>query len=102
LLRDYYESLYGLFDHETESHGRPLALVAMHWGENGSDGSQLDERIEQFVDLDVGKYFHISFSEFMDLPSDICRRMLEKAKRRKDEEGKVAKNADDLLKEATR
>lgn len=74
-----YETIYGIYNHDAEDPNRPLALIGMHWGENSAEGSTLYERVEQFAELKIHKFFGISFKEFMELPTDVCTKILEVA-----------------------
>lgn len=91
LLQDIYETSYGIFDHSQAAvdNSRPLALVAMHWEEDASTGSQLYERIELFKERQIYQIFGLSLTEFLDLPRDICTKILESCGKKQNEEGKV-------------
>lgn len=91
LLQDIYESGYGIFDHSQAAvdNSRPLALVAMNWEENASDGSLLYERIELFKERQIYQIFGLSLTEFLELPRDICTKILESCGKKQNEEGKV-------------
>ena len=77
LLLDRYETIYGIYNHDHEDPARPWALVAMHEAEDVVSGSQLHERMEQFVEKEVHKWFGISWLEFIEQPTDACIKMLE-------------------------
>lgn len=91
LLQDVYESGYGIYNHASNSvdNSRPLALVAMHWAENASEGSVLYERIEQFRERNVYQTFGLSLTEFLDLPRDICIKILESCSKKQATEHNV-------------
>lgn len=61
-------------------------MVLQHWSEDCVTGGALHERMKQFVDCDIGKFFNISFPEFMNLPSFVIMDMIRVA------EDKIAKN----------
>ncbi len=83
VLRDRYETLYGIHDHAIEDPTRPIPMAA-HWdAEDAFSGSLLDERLEHFVDKQVGKWFNISLPEFLELPTEIVTRMIEIATKQK-------------------
>jgi hypothetical protein len=96
LLRDRYETTYGIFNHEQLIEEKPLALVAMQWSENSTLGCTLYERIEQFKEFDVGKHFNISIKDFFDLPSDVCRKLIEVSKK---SQGATETAAQEVLKD---
>lgn len=97
LLLDRYETAYGIHNHDNDDPSRPLAVIAMHRCEDPSEGCLLYERIEQFAELKVGKYFNISFPDFMDLPSDICKKILETANRMFKVEAELAESLGNRL-----
>ena len=98
LFRERYETIFGIFNHMALGAERPLALVAMHVGENNCVGSSLDERIKQFAELEVGKHFNISLKDMFDLPTDIVNIMFEVSNKRQnvtvDAADKLAKELD--------
>ena len=85
LLLDTYVTTFGICDHGLMA-DRPLALVAMHWEEDNSNSSSLYERIQQFEDRQVYKRFGLSLTEFLELPRDVCIKILDvSTKKQKDE-----------------
>lgn len=89
VLRERYETKYGLYNHDTSDPDRPLALLGLHWGEDNSEGSVLYERIEQYEEREVWQRFGLSLSDFLELPSDVCRCVMEIAGKRLKEKAKV-------------
>ena len=73
VLLELYEKTFGIYNHDMEDPERPMANVAMHWAENVSDGSLLDE--------------------ILDLPSDMCMKILELSTQKQAEENTIAANA---------
>ncbi len=95
LLLDTYETGYGICNHTqfAVDNSRPLALVAMHWAESNSEQSAWYERIEQFKERQVYHTFGLSLIEFLDLPRDICIKILDICGKKQTSEGKIT---DDL------
>lgn len=83
VLRDRYETLYGIHNHEVVDANHQIPLAAMWDCEDARTGSLMDERMSQFAEKHVGKHFNISWPEFMELPTDQCYRMLEIASKLK-------------------
>lgn len=81
VLLEQYETFYGIYNHTTGDPNRSMANIAMHYAENVSDGSLLDERIAQFAEKKITKYFGLSFKEFLEYPPDVCFKMLEVAEK---------------------
>ncbi len=79
MLREIYETKYGIFNHDDVSLNRPLALVAKHWSEDTSGSYRLHELLEKFSLNQVNKYFGLSFVEFLELPTEYCESILEVA-----------------------
>ncbi|EKD22698.1 MAG: hypothetical protein ACD_84C00005G0006, partial [uncultured bacterium] len=70
---------------------------AMQPAEDTCHGSILYERLEQFADYQVPKYFGMSLNEFLELPTDVCSRILSIAGKKQKIEGTIASNALDQL-----
>lgn len=75
LLRESYETTYGIYQHTPDSPS--LASVLLHPAEDVSANSRLYEHIRKFINRDVGKHTALSLMEFMDLPRDICDAIFE-------------------------
>ena len=98
LLRDRYETIYGIHDHSNEINERPLALVAMHWCEDASTDSALYERIKLFFGRYVHKHSGLSLAEFLELPSDISRLVLEESTKLQEKENTATTNIMNAMK----
>ena len=92
-----YDTTYGIFNHDTLATTRPLAVIAMHPSEDVSHGGALYGRIDQFATLQVGKFFNMSLTEFLDMPSDVCTHILEVSSQMQKTEGNVASDMLDKL-----
>lgn len=77
LLMDKYDFIYGICNHDLVEASRPLSIIALHPAENTDAGSTIYERIDQFATLQVGKYFNLSLTEFLEYPRDIVIHILE-------------------------
>ena len=99
LLMDAYETGFGIYNHAQHTdNSRPLALVAMHWAEDNTTQSLLHERIEQFKDRNVYQIFGLSLTEFLDLPRDVCTKILEVCGKRQTQEDRIARDIQSQLK----
>lgn len=83
LAQERYETTYGIFDHDAQGDTRPLALVEMQEPEDSLTGSLLYERMEQYLDCDVLKYFGLSLDAFLALPTDMCLKIMEMSAKQK-------------------
>lgn len=97
VLRDRYETTYGIYNHEIPDPNRPLALVAMHPKEDASRGSLLYERIKDFGRNEVYKHYGINLKDFLDLPTDVCMTILESTAELRNQTGKMAGDVLDKL-----
>lgn len=77
ILRQKYETAFGIYDHTGPDGEHPLALVMHNWSEDNVSYGRLRERLEAFAEHSVGKWFSISFKEFIDMPTYVCDMMLE-------------------------
>lgn len=97
LLTDKYDSVYGICNHSLLDATRPLSIVGMHPAEGTDVGSTIYERIEQFATLQVGKFFNISLTEFLEYPRDIVIHILEVAYKMQPKETNAASELLDKL-----
>jgi hypothetical protein len=101
ILRDRYETLFGIFNHSAleeycktnPEFASELALVLQHWSEDTITDGPMHERMTQFVDYGIHKYFGLSFNEFIDQPTYRVQLMLEVAEKRVKAEAEIANTA---------
>ncbi|WP_233874702.1 hypothetical protein [Paraburkholderia adhaesiva] len=79
LLRDCYETAYGIYNHALDNRGATLSLVAMHEAEDISSGGLLYERIRLYQKRQVLAHFGLNLIEFLSLPSDLVAFVLEQS-----------------------
>lgn len=79
LLRDRYETVYGIYNHEDPYGNRSLPLVGMHWAEDTVTGCSLYEMIDMYVNHDIMKHFGLSLTDFLDLPTYVVTHLFETA-----------------------
>lgn len=91
MMLDVYESGFGIYNHNIDSE-RPLALVAMHWSEDNTTQSALHERIEQFHERNVYQAFGLNLTEFLELPRDVCIKILDICGKKQSREDRVAQD----------
>lgn len=82
LLKQAYENTFGIFDYIDYAYAetnitdpklkRPLASVELHPAIDSSLDSKLYAHIKLFADLEIGKYYNISLSQYLELPHDIA------------------------------
>ena len=101
LLRDIYEVDFNIYRHDHPQATSPLGLVLMNWNEDTVSQGQLRERLEQYIDVDIFKYFHLSFQEWVDQPSYLCDLQIEIASDRIRKEAPKLEEAERALKEVT-
>ena len=97
LLIDRYDTGYGIYNHDSIINDRPLAVIAMHPAEDISLVSTIRERVEQFAQLQVGKFFNISFKEFLEFPNDVVLMILETSSKMQQKDSSAASEILDQL-----
>lgn len=82
LLREAYETTYGIVNHELPAvKKRPLALVAFQWPEDSTSGCRLYERMDQYHDCSILKWFGLPWDRWIEQPRDVCEEQLKKGKK---------------------
>jgi hypothetical protein len=94
LLRDRYETTYGIYNHDVPANDRQLALVGMHLKEDTYRHSLLHERIRMFGVNEVHKHYGLNLKEFLELPTDVCSLILEECAKLR---GQSNKQTDDIV-----
>jgi hypothetical protein len=91
-LAAIYESRYRIFNHHDPiaRKNRPLAIVALHDAEDRTANSSLYEQLELFVKLDVYKHTGISAVDFFELPREIVQHFFSLARKKVENESKLA------------
>lgn len=90
VLRERYETTYGIYNHDDMRQDRPFAVTALHPMEDTTHQSLLHERVRSFAKAKIAKHFGESLSSFLALPSDVCLYLLEVGHELEREEGKTA------------
>jgi hypothetical protein len=96
LLRDRYETSYGIFNHEVkgkEAGEHPFALILHNWNEDVITNGPLHERIEQYLEYQILKHFGLSVNEFLDNPTFMCDLYIKIASERNRKENTMTENA---------
>ena len=73
VLRQLYETHFGIFNHVEEEENRPMAAVALYDMEINGQGSPLYRRISQYVRSGIIKYTGLNLTEFLSLPREIVQ-----------------------------
>jgi hypothetical protein len=82
VLRDRYETSFQIYNHNEKAGDHPFSLIMMNWNEDTVTGGALYERMSQYVDRDIQKYFGLSFYEFIEQPTYVITMQLEIAEDR--------------------
>lgn len=82
ILLEAYQQDAGIFNHLAENSldakdRRPLAVLALHDAENIYKLSSYATILERYVVAKVWDYFHLSLTEFLDLPETMIGHILE-------------------------
>lgn len=79
-MLDAYESTYGILRHDTVPKSRPLAIVGMNWAEDTVKGSALFERMQQYHDCGILKFYGIPWDRWIEQPRYINEEQLRQGK----------------------
>ncbi len=71
ILRQFYETKFGVFDHINKGTGKPLSSVALYDAEENGRTSILYSRIERYMRSNVFKYTGLNLVDFMNLTPEI-------------------------------
>ena len=77
VLRQLYETEFGIFDHISYNKERPLSGVAMFEAENVDSDNALDNVMATYIDKRIKDTFGLSFIEYVSLPRNYIIKMLE-------------------------
>lgn len=69
--------MYGIFDHQHFGAKKPLALVAKHPAEDVFTYSRSYNTIRRFIENDVGDTLNCSLVEFLSMPREYTRLVME-------------------------
>lgn len=71
LLREAYETIYRIYDHDAPDPSRPLAMVAMHEKENVTEHGALYNAMRRYAASDIARRFNLTPGEFFSYPREI-------------------------------
>lgn len=97
MLRQLYETRFGVFDHIKNSDERPLSTVALYDTEENSESSLLHSRVEQYIKSNVLKYTGLNLVEFLDLPREIVMWIFKLSENKAAQEGAVLSDVQQKL-----
>lgn len=98
VLYDMYEVTYGIFNHIGMSKSKPLSSIALHESEDNTLSSHLYEAIDTYQKNGIKEIFGISLIEYLDLPTEICIKLLESASAEYSKKSAVINNLEADLK----
>lgn len=98
LLYDMYEVNYKIFNHIGASKKRPLSSVALHEAEDNTLTSNLYEAIDTYQKNGIKEIFGLSLNEYLDLPTEICIKLLETASQEYSKKSSVINGLENDLK----
>lgn len=75
-LQDMYETFYGICNH-LDPNKNALASVMLHPAEDINAGSFLEDSMRLYISRGIKDIYGLNFIEFMELPRDIIRMMLD-------------------------
>lgn len=100
LMRDVYETTYGIWDHGQDRDEDLLSLVAHRPAEDtGPEVGLLYERIRQYDEREVFKYSRLNLVQFLELPTDIVTYLLELSLKKQATSHNVASDVENEMKQ---
>mgnify|MGYP001626175339 CR=1 FL=1 len=99
ILSEWYETAVGLYNHFNNNNSRPIASVAMHPEEDTIRNSLLEFSIKKFAVSNIYQTFGLNYEEFIQLPSYVCKIMIETAFEELRKKSKVAQSVEEEFKD---
>lgn len=78
-MNEVYETKFGIHNHFNGPNRKPLDSVTLHRTEENGQTSALDEAFDVYISNGIKDVFGMSLSEYLSLPSEICKSLVEKA-----------------------
>ena len=110
ILYEAYETSFGIYDYleqasleSVESQPdkkRPLSSVALHFAEDVSCTSKLYEMLDLFIDRNVLATTGMNWQQFLDLPHDLCERILIKCGKKQQHDSAIQQHAINSMNQA--
>ena len=72
VMRDLYETRYGIYDHLQSNLNTPFAAVRLHKGEDTISYGLLEDVKKSYKNDGIFEIYHINFLEYLQLPRAIC------------------------------
>lgn len=76
VLRDMYDTKYGLYDHASAGNARPLASVEMRPSIDATHTELLETAVKSYVSNNIRTTYGLSLLEFLDLPQEVIKVLL--------------------------
>lgn len=94
LLRDMYETTYGIYNHNLDRDEDLLSLVSMREVEDPTIGGLMYERIRQYFKREIYRFTGYTPTQFLELPTDLVNYMVEQAVKQQATNHTVAKDVE--------
>ena len=98
VLRQFYETKFGIFDHILNGDRRPMSSVALYDAEENGANSLLYSRIESYMRSGVYKYTGLNLVEFLNLPREIVQLIFKLTENQSHTEGQALNEVQQHLK----
>lgn len=96
-LRESYDKHYGIYNHDINDPKRPYALVELHDAERVTAVSPLYEMLDHFPEKQILKYFGLNLLQFLELPRDVCLKIVECCEKQMTKETNDGKTINQLI-----
>lgn len=101
LLKEGYDTFAGLYDH-TQPDPHPFGGCLMREGASWYADGPLRDLIDEYLDDGIGDLFHLSLTEFLDLPLPYLEIIRDKKDKLKQQKLKELKDLEDVGKKTGR
>jgi hypothetical protein len=88
-LKELIDERLGIFPISRFSPQRPLCSVAIHEAEDFTTHSLLEESLKVYIDYDIWEFFHLTLTEFLELPRDTIQSLTQLAIKKKESKNKL-------------
>lgn len=88
-LKEVIDERLGIFPISRFNKQRPLCSVALHEAEDFTTHSLLEESLRVYIDYDIWEFFHLTLTEFLDLPRDTIQSLTQVVIKKKESKSKL-------------
>lgn len=99
VLRDAYERMYGIYDHQKQNVKRPMSLVAKHPAEDIYTHSRAYNSVRRFIENDVYGSTGCNLQDFLALPREYTKLVMATITEKRNRKNQTATEIERRLKQ---